>query len=216
VIVGVPGGPAVQLDLVDGLTSRRSALLVSHQVGFTIGGYGYDATVYDVLEIQFDPCAAAQPCIEVAEPEVNPAGLRVRRWAPTLVPGAEPTTPTMLTIEAPEGGRVLAMPATYAGAPVPAEELAAALSFGNGPEGEETITTTVEGQPHQATWVDTMVQTRPTDALTEAEWILYLSPSCDGADRCESDIGVSSLAPPSGERLPVEDLVRSVTVKPSG
>jgi len=210
--VGAPGGPTLTIVLADDVAVDPSELLVTHQVGFTIGSYGYDATIYDAVTTPFDPCPAAQPCTEVAEPVTNAAGLVIRSWAPTLVPGAEPTAPTTLTVEALGGDAVLAIPANFAGAPVGAQELASSLSYDAGADGPGTFTATVQGQPHELTWITTMVQPKAPEA--GAEWILNIAPDCEGADRCESAVGLISLTPTTGERLPIDRLVESVTVDP--
>jgi hypothetical protein len=208
----LPGKTTIVIEPAAGAAISPDATRVVHQVGLTMAGYGYDAEIYPTGPAPFDPCGSTQPCREINAPVVNASGLRVHSWAPTLVPGSRPTIPTVFTIDAPNHDFTLALTASFAGAPVPANELVQMVSFSTGSKGHPNFSVTEQGRRYAFAWNGTLV--RPVDQSAAADWLVYVTPSCDGADRCELGIGISSLVVPNRDRQPISALVDAVTVEP--
>lgn len=183
-----PGSEALTVHLTQqALITPDQEHTVMHQVGFQVGGYGYDAVVYESDRSPLDPCSQVQPCIEVRPAVRTASDLVVRSWAPVLIPGGPtPTVATNLTLEG--DGWTLAMPARMFEAPIEPFDLLTSAEL-PGPLAQITFQT-AQGEATATAYATTVTAIGPDDG---ARWQLYLSFGCSPADdACIDDVGVNS------------------------
>lgn len=183
-----PGSEPLTVHLTEqALITPDQEHTVMHQVGFSIGQYGYDAYLYESDRSPLAPCSQVQPCIEVRSAVPTASGLLVRSWAPVLIPdGPTPTVATQLTLEG--DGWTLAMSARMSGAPITPFDL---LTSAEAPGSLGQITFQTEEGEATATAYATMVTATGHDETPL--WQLFLSFGCSPShDVCIDGIGVGS------------------------